>query len=349
MRTLRSAPWASLQHVSETTAVKPSTLHRRLDGLRQRGDCAAAAKSTIAALAASSTEVPHRWSLPGVLRLMQRSWAEPLPTARKARSNVGELFHGTAAWTLRTLGGGPGTLAATARAASVSADPEVRALVASCWVDGAEIAPAAALARLASDSEIEVRRWVAGNAGCPSAVMGLMSLAEDETLRLTVAERNDCPPSVLARLVNDRDEGVCEAATRNPACPHSTLLRLGYGDSDLEFYRWHVAHNPSCPPDLLDDLVDDIDVDTAMAAAANSNCSVETAQRLVDDPREEMRAMAARHPSCPPQRLQELARDDDSDVRYWAALHPSCPSESLALLASDPLPAVRYAASRQRG
>ena len=329
--------------------MKPSTLHRHLDGLRPRGDCAAAAKSTIAALAASGTEVPHRWSLPGVIRLMQRSWTEPLPTARQARSNMGELFHGTAAWHLRTLGGGMGTLPSAVRVAAASADPEKRALAASCWVAGGEIAPPATLARLASDSAREVRRWVAGNAGCPAAVLGLMSLAEDETLRLTVAERADCPPDVLARMVDDRDEDVCEAAVRNPACPHATLLGLGYGKDDLEFYRWHVAHNPNCPPDLLDDLTNDVDMDVAMAAASNPNCSLGTVMGLVEHPDEHRRAMAAQHPSCPPQCLQGLARDDDSDVRYWAALHPSCPSESLALLASDPLPAVRYAASRQRG
>ena len=349
VRTLRSAPWASLQHVSETASVKPSTLHRRLDGLRQRGDCAAAAKSTIAALAASSTEVPHRWSLPGVFRLMQRSWDEPLPTALQARSNMGELFHGTAAWHLRTLGGGPGTLPSAVRAAAVSTDHGKRVLAASCWAVGGEIAPPATLARLAADPESEVRRWVAGNAGCPAAVMGLMSLAEDETLRRTVAGNAGCPPEVLARLVGDRDEDVCEAAVRNPACPHATLLRLGYGENDTEFYRWHVAHNPNCPPELLEDLTNDIDIDVAMAAAHNPNCSLETVMGLAEHPDEHLRATAAQHPLCPPRWLQELAGDDDSDVRYWAALHPSCPSESLALLASDPLPAVRHAASIQRG
>ena len=329
--------------------MKPSTLQRRLDGLRQRGDCAAAAKSTIAALVASSTEVPHRWSLPGVFRLMQRSWAEPLPTARQARSNMGEMFHGTAAWHLRTLGGGPGTLPSAVRAAAVSTDPKKRALAASCWAAGGEIAPPATLARLATDPEIEVRCWVAGNAGCPAALLGLMSLAEDETLRRTVAERADCPPKVLARMVDDHDEDVCEAAVRNPACPHSTLLRLGYGENHLEFYRWHVAHNPNCPPDLVDDLTGDIDIDVAMAAASNPNCSLETVLGLVEHPDEHLRAMAAQHHLCPPRWLRELAGDDDSDVRYWAAMHPSCPSESLALLASDPLPAVRHAASRPRG
>ena len=74
--------------------------------------------------------------------------------------------------------------------------------------------PAATLAELARDPDVEVRRWVAGNVATPPVALAKLARDPDPEVRRTVAWNDAIPPAALAELARDPDPDVRRTVAR---------------------------------------------------------------------------------------------------------------------------------------
>ena len=216
--------------------------------------------------------------------------------------------------------------------------------------------PAATLAELARDPDVEVRRWVAGNVATPPVALAKLARDPDPEVRRTVAWNDAIPPAALAELARDPDPDVRRTVARTYATPPAALAELAR-DPDLEVRRW-VAENGATPPTALAELMYDLDLEVRPGVARNYATPPVALAELARDPDPEVRRGVAANAAAPPATLAELARDPEPEVRRRAARNDPTPPalaelardpnpEVLAELARDPNPEVRR--SLQRG
>jgi hypothetical protein len=102
----------------------------------------------------------------------------------------------------------------------------------------------------------------------PLDVLVRLSRDKHALVRRAVAWVWDCPPEILRELVHDESFQVAITAQRNPGCPLDVLRELS---QSADAYRHSVAGNRSCPPELLERLLNDELPMVAAAAAKNPN------------------------------------------------------------------------------
>jgi len=83
-----------------------------------------------------------------------------------------------------------------------------------------------------------------------------------------------------------------------------------------------VAQNPSCPPEVLSELVSI--VPDSVLANPNAAPSLLVAGSIVNASR--LREAVARNPATPAKGLRKLARDSDPEVLRAVAEHPGIPA-----------------------
>jgi hypothetical protein len=188
------------------------------------------------------------------------------------------------------------------------------------------------MARLAADSDHDVRIAVASNTATPGDIIEQLATDNNALVRLSVVRRVDISTELVERLVIDIDDNVRNAALQHPLCPEGTRQRRraldnrepmlaewfdsfvnSHGDTPLE-----VATHPDAPPALLSDL------------ASNASWRI--------------REAVASHVSTPADALAVLATDTDRDVRRAAAAHVNLSIEAREALCLDPDPTVRRVA-----
>lgn len=226
-------------------------------------------------------------------------------------------------------------------------------------------APAALLSELAA-------RWpweTAANPATPAAT--LRSLAHDALThdpsaisRLQYGERStrtldptvtllaeifanpSCPPDLRADGAEPyRTLAVRMAVVRSPFAEPAVLDKLFWetnGDGTVIGPDWDVAlavlDHPNCPPEIIEYLSRDEDIDVAAEAIDRMSDPVMLREVLADNATPEGRARALSNPNCPADELHAAAarlsqQGDDAYLEFTAVVsNPSTPPETLALL-----------------
>ena len=105
--------------------------------------------------------------------------------------------------------------------------------------------------------------------------------------------------------------------------------------SDSPDERLGVAGSESTPPEVLDSIATDRDLDVRSYVAANRRTASATLNRIVLDDHPQVRRMLARNRNTPVNALERLAGDSDYLVRLDVARNPSTPPHLLLALAED--------------
>ena len=85
----------------------------------------------------------------------------------------------------------------------------------------------------------------------------------------------------------------------------------------------NIAYNPNTPPETLDLMANDADLDVLRRVALNPNTSPETLERLANDKYCWIREGVAQNPNTTTETIERLANDKDSDVRFSATNNPN--------------------------
>ena len=202
--------------------------------------------------------------------------------------------------------------------------------------------PQAALAELARDPDLEVRRQVAGKDATPPVALAKLARDPDPEVRRTVAWNDATPPAALAKLARDPDPDVRRTVARTYATPPAVLAKLAR-DPDLEVRRW-VAENGATPPTALAELMYDLDLEVRPGVARNYATPPATLVELARDPDPQVRQEVVNNGATPPAMLAELAREPR--LRIGAGLNSAISPGTLVELARDPDPEVRRGAAR---
>ena len=173
-----------------------------------------------------------------------------------------------------------------------------------------------ALAALAGDRALEIRRRVSASRRCPPAA--LRSLARDAAVavRSRVAENPECPPEAFAVLASDGTEPVRVSAAGNMSCPSGVLDELAADPSDA--VRSAVAANPACPSGALAVLSSDRHLAVRSAVASNQACPPGLFVMICMSLSRLDRCNVAANPACPELLLRRLGTDPDEKVREAA-------------------------------
>ena len=278
MRSLRSAPHATIDGVAGAVGVTPKHLQQATAGLRLRGRCAEMAADHLNRPYRPQGRHPrpmgHKEQWLAVLRRICP------PSAVRAAAPPKVLLDdhpvvlasrvGTAGWSARTdlelFEPAPSSLL---RAKASAVDVGERAAVARC--NG--VLPSAVCKRLADDPEWTVRMamattikgpcWMfelfasdestrgglAQNVSCPPDLLDSLARCGDEYLRQSIAQNSSCSPELLADLVEDENWDIDIDVANNPSCPPDLLRKFMHHESGEVTEA--AANNPSCPPDML--------------------------------------------------------------------------------------------------
>ena len=156
----------------------------------------------------------------------------------------------------------------------------------------------------------------------------------------TAIAASETDPLWLDDLAGYPDPQVRLALARNPHTNSETLQRLAQDPDTAEHdYGWvrdAVAEHPSCPPQMLTEMI--TGSDPIRSAAANPSCPPRTlADIATGDFGSVLAGYAAQNPSTPPQTLTDLSAHRSEFIRSAVAANPSTPPSTIAeLAASDP-------------
>ena len=193
-----------------------------------------------------------------------------------------------------------------------------------------------------SDSREEILTAVFANPGTdPELLRNLEIYVEDwEYETQTAIAASETNPLWLDELVDYPEPQVRLALACNPHTTSETLQRLAQAPDSAEHdYSWvrdAVAEHPSCPPQLLTEMI--TGRDPIRSAAANPSCPPQTlADIATGDLGSVLAGYAAQNPSTPPQTLTDLSGHRSEFIRSAVAANPSTPPFTIAELAtSDP-------------
>lgn len=109
--------------------------------------------------------------------------------------------------------------------------------------------PPTILEELAGDEDENVVMLAAQNWACPEHILCQLSHHSNPRVLAVVAAHHRTPPNVLGQLPLD-DTGVAHNVARNPNTPPQRLREMAsHPDTCMFWYR--ALENPSCPPDLV--------------------------------------------------------------------------------------------------
>lgn len=123
------------------------------------------------------------------------------------------------------------------------------------------------------------------------------------------------------------------------------ITELYNSDSQWQ-YSEVLAGNPSTPPDIINELVNEcLSDDVFESALANPNCDSRTIAQIVWLTDFKLLITAENNPNYSKETLldflHEMASDSDWQARSWVAESRICRPDTLRLLAKDKIPAVR--------
>jgi hypothetical protein len=208
---------------------------------------------------------------------------------------------------------------------------------------GHELSPEV-LAKLADDTDEDVRSYVAVNPSTPPEALLKLASDKDEHIRQKIAMRPSTPPEILLKLADDQSEHVRADVASNPSLPPEAILKLA-SDTDLAV-RQHIASNSYLSPEVLLKLANDQDQYIRQRAANSTSTPPEALLKLAGDTHLNVKQSVAKNTSTPPEALLKLAEDKDFMVRQEVAKNPSTTLETLLKLSKDPSRWVRVAVSR---
>ena len=204
------------------------------------------------------------------------------------------------------------------------------------------VCPASVLRRVAAAGNRHLRAGAAANVGCPPELLDVLAGDSDGYVREAAAANPNCGPDILVGLASDTSADVAVTALMNPSCPEQTLLQACGENLDGK-QRHRVGVNPSCPPDLLERLVEDPDRHVAYWVMSNPSCPSELVERYVTDPSPVVRSGVAQRRGCPADLLARLAADEAGGVRRDVVENPAAPHRVVVALSEDRIGSVRQA------
>lgn len=171
---------------------------------------------------------------------------------------------------------------------------------------------------------------------------GIMGVGPD---REAAARCIGAPAAALAYLARDHSAEIRKLVAANPSCPPQVLEQLF--DDPHEPVSCSVCFNPSLPPQLAVRLAKRIERLTHIhALTTNSSAPPAALQSVYANNQHADDSVwygLAYRSDCPPDVLADMARRGPG-LRIEAARHPRCPSSALVLLSQDEERAVRQAA-----
>ena len=115
--------------------------------------------------------------------------------------------------------------------------------------------PVCILAEAVQQSDSAGRQGAALNPACPPRLLAGMISDPALGVRICAASNPACPPEALAMIYETNDElEVLESAAANPNC--EPWLIEAFTRYEEEEIRSAVLSNPSCPPAIFRDLID---------------------------------------------------------------------------------------------
>ena len=218
------------------------------------------------------------------------------------------------------------------------------------------------LLRLAEDRAVTVRQTVArllphwrssgppppGMRHSPNPVWAKLASDSNADVRAAIAQNPDTYAHLLATLATDSHKEVRRATAGNPSTPLATLRILARDDA--RWVRQWVATNTSAPADLFVELLELATSETLRyikdCIANNPAASPELLRTLAEDDDYNIRDGLAGNPSTPADVLEKLACADECRTRTRVAGNRAAPCTVLAALANDTDRQVRVAAAQ---
>ena len=168
------------------------------------------------------------------------------------------------------------------------------------------LCPPKVLTLLSCDSDGNVREAAAKHRRCPSEVLDVLAGDADAKVLSAVADNPNAGPDALARLASDDTK---HAVARHPRCPPGALDRLAAHDADYDLLEL-VAQHPNAAVGTLQRLVRDPRWPIRYAVAKNSTCPPALLDILINDEKTDVRSTAALHPNARVELLERLAEGD---------------------------------------
>ena len=139
-----------------------------------------------------------------------------------------------------------------------------------------------------------------------------------------------CTAALISVMLDDSVASKARVAA-NPSCPPEVLQQLA--ESSDPHILCCVAANPNCPSRLLEQLATASDESVRHAAVANSRCPPEVLERLADSDTVWIADRALKNPGCGPEMLARYARRPQRTFHASIVRNSACPPEVLAYLA----------------
>lgn len=207
--------------------------------------------------------------------------------------------------------------------------------------------PPAALRRLATDVEAEVRRAAACHPAIPPELLALLRRAG------AAADLGSSVPTVVDPADVDAlltlGPFAVQLALQDPS---TTEERLAQVLSPIQFtarepVEWMLIRHPRASDAVLGG-VHHPDAAKQTAIASHPNVGPARLLALSSHYHWTVRAAVAAHPSAPPAALLALAQDERKKTRLAVAAHPNTPPDALVWLAQDRSLAARRAVASNR-
>ncbi|MBP5458957.1 MAG: hypothetical protein J6Y62_02095 [Clostridia bacterium] len=167
-----------------------------------------------------------------------------------------------------------------------------------------------------------------GHAGRPAAKMAEYADAPEKWKRKRAARDPRTPPEKLLKLADEKS-GVKGDALKNPSMPEQAL-RDNFGE-----YRWAVIQNPSCPRDLMEEVLnskDPADAPNKWNLAEKPFLPRDLIEKYLTEGDKDVRQGLARNPSLTSEQADRLAEDSDRNVVAMVALNPRLSREAFERL-----------------
>lgn len=156
------------------------------------------------------------------------------------------------------------------------------------------LAPDEALQLVAFDDPATLH-LVAANAGTPAEWVARLAEHRSEEVRWGAATNAKLTPDAQSRLrTPGRYSTMNSYLARNPALP-AELIRTMYRTNEASAAS--IAMNPSCPPDVVDDILANQPEDVRIWLAWNRGLSADVFDRLERDPSDGVARMLRANPS----------------------------------------------------
>ena len=122
----------------------------------------------------------------------------------------------------------------------------------------------------------------ASNANLPACILAAAAQQSDSAGRQGAALNPACPPRLLAGMISDPAPGVRICAASNPACPPEALAMIYETNDELEVLE-SAAGNPNCEPWLIEAFTQYEEDEIRSAVLSNPSCPPTIFRDLIDN------------------------------------------------------------------